>query len=231
MTYASQANDSEVILTPAEAATASVIWLHGLGADGFDFAPVVDELRLPRTLPIRFIFPHAKHRPVTLNNGYVMRAWYDLYGLSTNSREDEAGLRDSERTVSQYIAGEIAAGIPSERIVIAGFSQGGALALYAALRYPQQLAGVIALSTYLPLRDRLAGEVSAANRNVPILMCHGVRDAVVPLTMGSASRDLLVQQGFAVEWHTYPMEHSVCMEEIAVISTWLQQRLPRNKSE
>lgn len=231
MTYASQANDNEVILTPAEPPTASVIWLHGLGADGFDFAPVVDELRLPRTLPIRFIFPHAKHRPVTLNNGYVMRAWYDLYGLSTNSREDEDGLRDSERTVSQYIAGEIAAGIPSERIVIAGFSQGGALALYAGLRYVKPLGGVIALSTYLPLRDRLAGEVSDANRNVPILMCHGLRDAVVPLMMGSVSRDLLVQEGFAVEWHTYPMEHSVCMEEIALISKWLQLRLARNKPE
>jgi phospholipase/carboxylesterase len=230
MTYSTQANETEVTLTPAEAPVASVIWLHGLGADGFDFAPIVEELRLPRHLPVRFIFPHAKHRPVTLNNGYVMRAWYDLYGLNATTREDDAGLRDSERVVQQYIAKEIEAGIASERIVVAGFSQGGALALHAGLRYSQPLAGIMALSTYLPLRDRIAAEASMANRRVPILMCHGVRDGVVPLPLGSLSRDLLLQHGFAVEWHTYPMEHSVCMEEVARISAWLQEQL-RNKHE
>jgi phospholipase/carboxylesterase len=230
MTYSTQTSDNEVILTPSEPPSASVIWLHGLGADGFDFAPIVEELRLPPHLAIRFIFPHAKHRPVTVNNGYVMRAWYDLYGISATSREDDAGLRDSERLVQQYISKELDAGISSNRIVLAGFSQGGALALHTGLRYSQTLAGIMALSTYLPLRDRVATEASQANRSVPILMCHGVRDAVVPLALGSLSRDLLLQQGFSVEWHTYPMEHSVCMEEVAHISTWLQHCL-RNKPE
>jgi phospholipase/carboxylesterase len=230
MTYSTHATENEVTLTPNEPAVASVVWLHGLGADGFDFAPIVEELHLPRHLPVRFIFPHAKHRPVTLNNGYVMRAWYDLFGLSATTREDEAGLRESEALVQRYIAQDLAAGIPADRIVIAGFSQGGALALYAGLRYAQPLAGIMALSTYLPLRDRLATEASAANRSTPILMCHGVRDGVVPLALGSMSRDLLLQLGFSVEWHTYPMEHSVCMDEVARISTWLQQRL-RNKAE
>jgi phospholipase/carboxylesterase len=225
MTYTSSATENEVTLTPNEPPVASVIWLHGLGADGFDFAPIVEELHLPRHLAIRFIFPHAKHRPVTLNNGYVMRAWYDLYGLNATSREDDAGLRESEAVVQQYIAKEVAAGIATDRIVIAGFSQGGALALHAGLRYAQPLAGIMALSTYLPLRDRISTEASTANRSTPILMCHGVRDGVVPLAMGSISRDLLLAQGFAVEWHTYPMEHSVCMEEVSRISAWLQQRL------
>jgi phospholipase/carboxylesterase len=225
MTYTSSATENEVTLTPKEPPVASVIWLHGLGADGFDFAPIVEELHLPRHLAIRFIFPHAKHRSVTLNNGYVMRAWYDLYGLNVTSREDDAGLRESEAVVQQYIVKEVAAGIATDRIVIAGFSQGGALALHAGLRYAQPLAGIMALSTYLPLRDRISTEASAANRSTPILMCHGVGDGVVPLAMGSISRDLLLQQGFAVEWHTYPMEHSVCMEEVSRISTWLQQRL------
>jgi phospholipase/carboxylesterase len=228
MTYSTLTSDNEVTLSPSEAPIASVIWLHGLGADGFDFAPIVPELHLPRQLPIRFIFPHAKHRPVTLNNGYVMRAWYDLYGLNASTREDEAGLRESERVVQQYITQEQENGIPSDRIVVAGFSQGGALALHVGLRYPQALAGVMALSTYLPLRDRLATEASVANRTTSILMCHGVRDGVVPLSLGSLSRDLLLQQGYVVEWHTYPMEHSVCMDEVAQISSWLQQRL-RNK--
>jgi phospholipase/carboxylesterase len=230
MTYSTNATDHEVTLTPNETPVASVIWLHGLGADGFDFAPIVAELHLPRHLAIRFIFPHAKHRPVTVNNGYVMRAWYDLYGLNSTSREDDAGLRESEAVVQQYIAKEVAAGIATDRIVVAGFSQGGALALHAGLRYAQPLAGIMALSAYLPLRDRISTEASVANRGTPVLMCHGVRDGVVPLALGTTSRDLLLQQGFSVEWHTYPMEHSVCTEEVSRISTWLQQRL-RSKSE
>lgn len=231
MAYSSVATDQEVILNPARPATAAVIWLHGLGADGFDFAPIVEELHLPNSLAIKFIFPHAKQRAVTINNGYVMRAWYDLYGLTATSREDDTGLRDSERIVQSYLAAEEKAGIAAERIVIAGFSQGGALALHTGLRYSQRIAGIMALSTYLPLRDRIADEAHGANRSTPILMCHGVRDGVVPLTLGSLSRDLLQQQGFDVEWHTYPMEHSVCMEEIAVISRWLQLRLAGNKAE
>lgn len=228
MTYSTAATDNEVTLTPSEPPVASVIWLHGLGADGFDFAPIVEELHLPRHLSVRFIFPHAKHRPVTLNNGYVMRAWYDLYGLSAVTREDDAGLRESQAVVNRYIEQELASGIASDRIVVAGFSQGGALALHAGLRYPQRIAGIMALSTYLPLRDRIASEASAANRSTPILMCHGVRDGVVPLSLGSMSRDLLLQNGFSVEWHTYPMEHSVCMDEVSRISGWLQHRLGNN---
>jgi phospholipase/carboxylesterase len=231
MAYSSITTDHEVILNPTQQATAAVIWLHGLGADGFDFAPIVEELHLPSALAVRFIFPHAKHRPITINNGYTMRAWYDLHGLTASSREDEPGLRESAEIVQNYLAAEQKAGIAAERIVIAGFSQGGALALHTGLRYPQRLAGIMALSTYLPLRDLIANEAHAANRSTPILMCHGIRDGVVPLTLGVSSRDLLRQQGFNVEWHTYPMEHSVCMEEIAAISQWLQLRLAGNKAE
>jgi phospholipase/carboxylesterase len=214
-----------VVLDPAVPATAAVIWLHGLGADGHDFVPVVEELRLPATLPIRFVFPHARQRPVTINNGYVMRAWYDVSGGPRGVVEDEAGIRESENVVRGYIERELAAGIASQRIVIAGFSQGGAIALQTALRYPKPLAGIMALSTYLPLRNLLAAEASAANRDLPILICHGARDAVLPESMGSATRDLLMSMGYKVEWRSYPMEHSVCMEEIAHISGWLQDRL------
>lgn len=214
-----------VVLDPPVPAAASVIWLHGLGADGNDFVPVVEELRLPASLPIRFVFPHARQRPVTINNGYVMRAWYDISGGPRGVVEDEAGIRESENVVRGYIERELAAGIASQRIVIAGFSQGGAIALQTGLRYPRPLAGVMALSTYLPLRNSLAAEASPANRNLPILICHGVHDAVLPVSLGSSTRDLLAGVGYDVEWHSYPMEHSVCMEEIAHISGWLQARL------
>jgi len=202
-----------------------VIWLHGLGADGFDFVPIVEELRLPATLPVRFIFPHAAPRPVTINNGYVMRAWYDIKGFGPERAEDEAGIRESEVVVKRYIEQEIAQGIPAGKIVIAGFSQGGAIALQTALRHQQRLAGVMALSTYLPLAASLPAEAAAANRDVPILMCHGAQDPVVPAKMGEASRDALQMLGYSIEWRSYPMEHSVCMEEVADISKWLQARL------
>lgn len=214
-----------VVLEPPVPATAAVIWLHGLGADGNDFVPVVDELKLPATLPIRFVFPHARQRPVTINNGYVMRAWYDISGGPRGVVEDEAGIRESENVVRGYIERELASGIPSKRIVIAGFSQGGAIALQTGLRYPQPLAGVMALSTYLPLRNSLAAEASQANRSLPILICHGTHDGVLPVSLGSSTRDLLTGMGYDVEWHSYPMEHSVCMEEIAHISGWIQSRL------
>jgi len=225
MPYTTRESADAVILTPAAAPTAAVIWLHGLGADGFDFVPIVDELRLPPTLPVRFVFPHATPRPVTINNGYVMRAWYDIMGFGPDRAEDDAGIRESEGVVRRYIEQEIAQGIPASKIVIAGFSQGGAIALQTALRYPQRLAGVMALSTYLPLAASLPGEAAAANRDVPILMCHGVRDPVVLPQMGEASRDALQRLGYRVEWHSYPMEHSVCMEEVVEISRWLQARL------
>jgi len=225
MSHTTRESADAVVLTPATPPVAAVIWLHGLGADGFDFVPIVDELRLPATLPVRFIFPHAAPRPVTINNGYVMRAWYDIKGFGPERAEDDVGVRESEGVVKKYIEQEIARGIPASKIVIAGFSQGGAIALQTALRYQQRLAGVMALSTYLPLRATLAAEAADANRDVPILMCHGVRDPVVPAQMGEASRDVLQRLGYRVEWHTYPMEHSVCMEEVADISQWLQARL------
>jgi phospholipase/carboxylesterase len=171
------------------------------------------------------VFPHARQRPVTINNGYVMRAWYDISGGPRGMVEDEAGIRESETVVHGYIERELAAGIRSDRIVIAGFSQGGAIALQTGLRYPQRLAGVMALSTYLPLRNSLAAEAAPANRSLPILICHGVNDGVLPMSLGSATRDLLTGMGYDVEWHSYPMEHSVCMDEIVHISRWLQARL------
>jgi phospholipase/carboxylesterase len=225
MSYTSNETESAVTLEPTTQATAAVIWLHGLGADGHDFVPIVAELALPVTLPVRFVFPHAQPRPVTINNGFVMRAWYDIKGLNREGTEDEAGIRDSERVVRRYIEAEIARGIPTSRIVIAGFSQGGAIALQTALRYDAPLAGVMALSTYLPLRAALASEAGAANRSIPILMCHGTQDGVVSPQMGEWSRDFLTQLGYRIEWRAYPMQHSVCLEEINDISRWLQERL------
>lgn len=214
-----------IVLNPPVPATAAVIWLHGLGADGNDFVPVVSELRLPAALPIRFIFPHARARPVTINNGYVMRAWYDIAGGVRGVVEDEAGIRESQSVVCGIVEQQIAAGIAARRIVIAGFSQGGAIALQTALRYPQRLAGVLALSTYLPLRNSLAAEAAQANRDLPILICHGTRDGVLPIDMGTTTRDVLAGLGYPVEWKSYAMEHSVCPEEIDDISAWLQARL------
>lgn len=228
MPYTTHESAEHIVLEPATTADAAVIWLHGLGADGYDFVPIVEELRLPPSMAVRFIFPHARPRPVTINNGFVMRAWYDITGMGADRKEDDAGIRESATVVNGYVQQENARGVESKRIVIAGFSQGGAIALQAALRYPERLGGVMALSTYLPLRDSVATEVSPANRDVPILMCHGLRDAMVPATLGKASHDLLVSLGYQVEWQSYPMEHSVCMEEVLDISKWLQARLARN---
>jgi phospholipase/carboxylesterase len=225
MRYVTQETDAAITLEPAMPATASVIWLHGLGADGNDFVPIVPELKLPASLPVRFVFPHAALRPITINNGFVMRAWYDIKSLTREGFEDEAGIREAERLVREYIAAEIARGVPTHRIVLAGFSQGGAIALQTALRYPERLAGLVALSTYLPLHASLAAERAPANAAIPILMCHGTQDGVVPLQMGAMSRDALLQLGYAVEWHTYPMPHSVCPEEVNDISRWLQTQL------
>jgi phospholipase/carboxylesterase len=228
MPYTTHQSDDAIVLAPAAPATAAVIWLHGLGADGFDFVPIVNELRLPATLPVRFVFPHAQSRPVTINNGYVMRAWYDIKGFAPNRDEDETGIRESVRVVQQYIDREIAGGIAADRIVIAGFSQGGAIALHTGLRYPQRLAGIMGLSTYLPLPASIEKEASPANRETPILLCHGLHDPVLPIGMGLAARDLLQSLGYRIEWHSYPMEHQVCMEEVVAIASWLQARLTRN---
>jgi phospholipase/carboxylesterase len=225
MRYSQLESDTEVVLEPSTPPTASVIVLHGLGADGFDFVPMIEEIKLPATLSVRFIFPHARARPVTLNNGYIMRAWYDIKSLGGKGPEDDAGMRESAARVEGYIKEQQRAGIAPHRLAIAGFSQGGAVALHTGLRYPEKLGGVLALSTYLPLRTTVAAEAASANRDLPILMCHGTYDGIVPAAMGVASRDLLLQLGYAVEWRIYPMEHSVCAAEIADISQWLQARL------
>jgi phospholipase/carboxylesterase len=197
----------------------AVIWLHGLGADGRDFEPIVPELRLQ--IPVRFVFPHAPVRPVTINGGMAMRAWYDILGFSRTAAEDTAGIRASAAAVTELIDREVERGIPTERIVLAGFSQGGAVALHTALREPRALGGVMALSTYLPLAGLLADERSSANAGLAIFMAHGTGDNVLPLALGETSRRTLEGLGYAVDWHAYPMAHSVCLEEMGAIATWL----------
>jgi phospholipase/carboxylesterase len=197
---------------------ASVIWLHGLGADGHDFEPIVPELRLPK--PVRFVFPHAPIRPVTINQGMRMRAWYDVFQFG-GGPEDEAGVRASQKLLEKIISDEARRGFKPENIVLAGFSQGGAIVLQAALRYPERLAGVMALSTYLPLSGSFEKEASQANKDVPILMAHGQFDDLIPIDRARRSRDLLMSLNYNVEWHEYPMPHSVCAEEIGDIARFL----------
>ena len=207
---------------------ASVIWMHGLGADGNDFVPIVNELDLSGAPDIRFVFPHAAMQPVSINNGYVMRAWYDVRWGDLEGRTkqaDEKGVRASQAAIGQLIEGEISRGTPVGSIVLAGFSQGGAVALQTALRYPDKLAGVMALSTYLPLAESLVQEATAENRKTPIFMAHGLDDGVIQHTVGVQSRDVLVQNGYDVEWHEYPMQHSVCLEEIAHMGDFLRRIL------
>jgi phospholipase/carboxylesterase len=203
-------------------AGAAVIWMHGLGADGHDFEPIVPELDLPDALPVRFVFPHAPLRPVTINGGAVMRAWYDVAGLGGVRREDEQGVRASQRDIEALIEREKTRGLAAGQILLAGFSQGGAMALQTGLRHPERLAGLVVLSSFLPLANILAAEVSPANRDVPIFMAHGAHDPMIPLARGRESRDRLVALGYRVEWHEYPMPHSVCAEEIADLSAWLR---------
>lgn len=222
MSHRLEESADAVVLAPATAAAASVIWLHGLGADGHDFVPIVPELGLPAA---RFVFPHAPARPVTLNMGMRMRAWYDIKTLTAEGRADEEGIRASVALAQRYVAAERAAGIASNRIVLAGFSQGGAIALHAGLRHAEPLAGIIGLSTYLPLQATLARELSEANRATPILMCHGIYDPVLPAQLGAMARGWLRELGYAVEWHEYPMQHQVCLPEIQDIAAWLRARL------
>lgn len=204
---------------------AAVIWLHGLGADANDFEPVVDALDLSGLPAIRFVFPHAPVRPITINGGMTMRGWYDITELDFRlRREDEAGIRESARQLIALVARECARGIASQRIVLAGFSQGGAIALHAGLRHAQALGGIIALSTYLPLAASLRAE-AAARRTLPLFMAHGRHDPVIPYVVGAGSRELLVQAGYAPQWHEYPIEHGVNNAEIADIGRWLQQVL------
>ncbi|MBI2380265.1 MAG: dienelactone hydrolase family protein [Gammaproteobacteria bacterium] len=206
--------------------TAAVIWLHGLGADGHDFEAIVPELGLPASLPLRFIFPHAPVRPITLNGGYPMRAWYDIAELNfLNRKEDEKGIRDSEAEVHKLIRRENARGIPASRIVLAGFSQGGAVTLHTGLRYPERLAGLMALSTYLPLAEKAEGERHAANAETPIFMAHGTADNIVPFMAGEVSKQRLEALGYGLEFHSYPMQHAVHPREIADIAGWLKRVL------
>jgi phospholipase/carboxylesterase len=218
-------SQSLVVLEPQLPARASVVWLHGLGADAYDFVPLVPELALPPDAAIRFLFPHAPVRPITINAGYEMRAWYDVLGLDRSARQDEAGIRASADLVRALIEHEIAAGIPASAIVVAGFSQGGAIALHTGLRFTQRLAGILGLSTYLPLHGALAGEAAAANRDVPILMCHGRFDPMLPIALGAATRDFLRNLGYPLDWREYPMQHEVSREEIDDVSAWLRDRL------
>ena len=206
--------------------TAAVIWLHGLGADGHDFEPIVPEIVQRKSLAWRFVFPNAPVRPVTINGGMSMRAWYDIRGLDRNAAEDVEGFRNTDVLIRQLIAREGGRGIPAHRIVLAGFSQGGAVSLYTAPRYPEKLAGVMALSCYLPRRSSFSAERAPANDATPIFMAHGHADTVLPIGLGLQSRDFLKKSGYAVEWHEYPMAHAVCAAEIADIREFLIRVLP-----
>ncbi len=213
----------ENISLNAQNSKATVIWMHGLGADGHDFESVVHMLNLPH---IRFILPHAPFLPVTLNNGYEMRAWYDIFGLQPDSPQDEAGIKAMQQTINAMIEDEISKGIPASRILLAGFSQGGAIALHTATRFNQPLAGVLALSTYLPLKNILTSEQHPANHKIPIWMAHGLSDNVIALSTAEASRQALEDAGYSVEWHEYDMPHSVCEKEIDDIRSFLLRVLP-----
>lgn len=209
----------------------SIIWLHGLGADGHDFVPVADELRLP--VPVRYIFPHAPMRPVTINGGFVMRAWYDITnwgsseGLRSDVFQDKSGIRASQSIIENLIFDEMSNGIKPENIFLAGFSQGGAIALHTGLRLKTPIGGIMALSTYLPLANSAAAEMLAPTINTPIFMAHGQGDQVIPYEMGTASREKLLEFGYNVEWHDYPMQHSVCEAELRDIESWLTNIISR----
>jgi phospholipase/carboxylesterase len=204
---------------------AVVIWLHGLGDSGDGFAPIVPQLNLPAELGIRFVFPHAPIQPVTINNGMPMRAWYDIKSLELHQRADAKGVKESATTVNRLIQMELDKGIKASRIVLAGFSQGGVIAYHAGLRFPQSLAGILALSTYMSESDKLAQEGHEANKATPILVNHGNLDPVVPMELGKQAFDTLQNNSYNATWQTYPMQHSVCQEQIAHISQWLQERL------
>lgn len=203
----------------------AIIWMHGLGADGNDFVPIVSELDLDGLPGIRFIFPHANTMPVTISNGYVMRSWYDITGLELGRREDENGLRASQKEIEAFIEREKARGIPASRIILAGFSQGCAMAIQTGLRHAEPLAGLLCLSGYVPLSANVATERNDASKSTPIFMAHGRYDNVVPFNRAEASRDLLVSLGYQLEWHEYTMQHTLCLEEVQHISAWLKKVL------
>jgi phospholipase/carboxylesterase len=211
-------------INPAQPARACLIWLHGLGADGHDFEPLIPELHLVEEFGVRVILPHAPRRPVTINGGMVMRAWYDVVSPDFGRAEDAAGIRQSEQLLLALIAREVANGIPEERMVLAGFSQGGAMVLHTGVRYPRRFAGILALSCYLPLAALLARERSEASLAAPIMMAHGVADPLIPLALAEQSRDRLRDTGYTVDWHSYPMPHAVYPQEIRDLRDWLENR-------
>ena len=215
-------------INPGNDARASIIWLHGLGADGYDFEPIVEELRLPKSLPVRFVFPHAPERSVTINAGMVMRAWYDVYPPSFSKEIDMEGIIESVELLRTLIARELHLGFPSERIVLAGFSQGGAIALHAGLTYERKLAGIMGLSTYLPSLETVEKERSEANKKVPVMLAHGTTAPMIPMSKGLRTRQALTRLGYPVRWHDYPMQHEVCLEEINHIRAWLLDVLGGN---
>lgn len=214
---------SHIVLDRGKSPQHSIIWLHGLGADGEDFVGVAEQMNLP--VAMRYIFPHAPKQAVTINGGFVMRSWYDIADIDISAKQDAAGIHASQKEIEKFIAGETARGIAAENIFIAGFSQGGAIALQTGLRHPAKLGGILALSTYLPLADTLSQEVSLSAKNTPIFLAHGRHDPVVPLELGKLSSEKLQQLGFNTEWHEYAMPHSVTMEEISDIERWITQRL------
>jgi phospholipase/carboxylesterase len=215
-----------VEVEPRGPADAAVLWMHGLGADGHDFESLVPELRLRASPAVRFVFPHAMVRPVTINGGQRMRAWYDIAGFDRSAPQDEAGIRESAAALGELVRRERGRGIPAERIVVAGFSQGGAMALFLGPRWPERLAGVVALSSYLPLADTLAAEAHPANAAVPVLMAHGSFDPVVPMAAGEKSREKLCSLGYDVDWRSYPMPHSLCAQEVEDLREFLLRALP-----
>lgn len=214
-----------IIVPPNTPPNASIIWLHGLGADGHDFVNIIPQLALSAHISPRFIFPHAPIRSVTLNGGMRMRAWFDAYGLTTDSKQDEPGVIQASHTIGTIIDQEIQQGIPTHKIILAGFSQGGALALYSGSCYPKQLAGILALSTYLPIANIWQSNIHPANRKTPIFMAHGTSDPILSLAIGEFSKIHLEQQGYSVDWHSYQMGHSVCPAEIQDISHWINKIL------
>lgn len=218
-----------VEIAPTGVHSSTVIWLHGLGADGHDFEPIVPHLGVDSALGVRFVFPHGPQRPVTVNGGMVMRAWYDITEMDIAAKQDSKGIRDSDALVRELVVRERKRGIPSERIVLAGFSQGGAIALHTAVRHPEPLAGILALSCYLPLDDTVAEERHPANADTPVLMAHGTADPVVPLLLGQGSRIRLEALGYAVEWHEYAMGHEVNLAEIQTVGRWLNRVLGADK--
>lgn len=214
-----------IIIEPEQTATASVIWLHGLGADGNDFVNIIPALNLPQDHRIRFIFPHAPVRPITINGGIPMRAWYDFYSLTDIDHQDKEGIHASQKHIQELIDNEITANIASDRILLAGFSQGGAMALFTGLSFQQKLAGIMALSSYIPLHQEIMQHLSPVNRDISILMTHGEHDDVLPIQVGQLTHTLLSNLQYTIEWHQYPMGHEVCEQEVSDISAWLRTRL------